>query len=864
MAWAIPADLNSLDGLGGGLSWAEDESLCAALQARFDAETFDYFGARLFTFVTCEELTDALLRGFAMWSANHGRLAFFSVSHECAVTGQPAAACNLTEIVVTSGTTPAGTALAVEFERGGANSTFRRATLTLDTSPSTCYYMDGTVCEALRDLGVAARLPQFLRELLSMSDLALAYVIARFCIYLPALVGLLYFVHNVMLLMHRSHRAGCAQCLYVVASLSHRWRLVTLLFVLPPLIDWKMVMPCERCLAFEALATHAAGRVLGLEATPTSSSPPPSTSPLPPALPPSRPPPPASPPPVSTCPAAMWRNGSGLPPRYTALDPPAPMAGSTCLAAPDVAALAALYPDCVAAGAVGAPMCLGAKRNIWAFRLCLTVTPVLSLFVALMLPAIFLVRKANRRRVRSLAALLTRTIAAEEARAAAQKRSHFADREAVPQSDRHHRPALRADAVGAHAHDGDHREAHSLEGLAARLRADLQSAKAASKAAAKAHRAAWGHNGRRGGSQAQAREAERPQASLWLARPGEGLAAARPAASDAGADAQDGHGAAASASPTAVMAAILRPAAAKLWEGACLDAAGERRRARLDLAAAHYHAVARAQRIARALRHLSSDVHDGAAAWADDEETRATELLVLAESTFWHELGHAIPALIDLIAKADRPMRLRIGRALRATCKHYVAAAQRPDRSPLVADHGHPRLLGLRYAPLVREVHRPLLLRFLVEQGAELDELRQRKEMRIVRLAPPSFMGPPTGPPTGDAIPAPLSLPAPSQLIAAIDAGNGTVGFARPHSMRPPRGVPLGERTHTAPRRPPQPREATSLVTREMLAPQKLASMSQLLRRVATATAENAQLEVGAQRRVADLGGAARRALRTF
>ena len=56
------------------LAWAQDAGLCAALKARFRAESFEYFGAPFFSFVNCEEITDALLRGFATWSANHGRL----------------------------------------------------------------------------------------------------------------------------------------------------------------------------------------------------------------------------------------------------------------------------------------------------------------------------------------------------------------------------------------------------------------------------------------------------------------------------------------------------------------------------------------------------------------------------------------------------------------------------------------------------------------------------------------------------------------------------------------------------------------------------------------------------------------------
>ena len=74
----------------------------------------------------------------------------------------------------------------------------------------------------------------------------------------------------------------------------------------------------------------------------------------------------------------------------------------------------------------------------------------------------------------------------------------------------------------------------------------------------------------------------------------------------------------------------------------------------------------------------------------------------MGRSTFWHELAYAAPSLIDLLVTADDEARVRIGRAMRAACTHYVGAAEKPERSPLVAVHNHPRLLGLRYAPLVR------------------------------------------------------------------------------------------------------------------------------------------------------------------
>ena len=163
-------------------------------------------------------------------------------------------------------------------------------------------------------------------------------------------------------------------------------------------------------------------------------------------------------------------------------------------------------------------------------------------------------------------------------------------------------------------------------------------------------------------------------------------------------------------------------------------------RSRLEAAADDLESISRSQRAASDLHELATDTHDGDAAVLPTEGgARAAELVALSEATFWNELAHAVPALIDLIvisgATEDDESLLRIGRALRSLCRRCVYAAERPERASLVADHGHPRLLGLRYAPLVREVHRPLLLRFLVGQGTEVDELRAREPMRVVPRA---------------------------------------------------------------------------------------------------------------------------------
>ena len=65
--WPLPADSASTAGLSGSLSWGLHASACEHLLARFESESFLYFGVSFFSFVSCEELTDALLRAFSTW-----------------------------------------------------------------------------------------------------------------------------------------------------------------------------------------------------------------------------------------------------------------------------------------------------------------------------------------------------------------------------------------------------------------------------------------------------------------------------------------------------------------------------------------------------------------------------------------------------------------------------------------------------------------------------------------------------------------------------------------------------------------------------------------------------------------------------
>ena len=143
----------------------------------------------------------------------------------------------------------------------------------------------------------------------------------------------------------------------------------------------------------------------------------------------------------------------------------------------------------------------------------------------------------------------------------------------------------------------------------------------------------------------------------------------------------------------AMLRPFLTPAAAKTWAqrvqervtlgGASMTAPedeadedeGGLLRAVLPAALAELDRTRAAQVAARALRSIQmdglDDLGDGRRrrqSSVADARQRTSELRALAESTFWHELAHAAPSLIDLVVLADDTMRLRLGRALRAAC----------------------------------------------------------------------------------------------------------------------------------------------------------------------------------------------------
>lgn len=95
--WQLPEEARSSRGLGSGITWAWDDTLCDAIQPLFSE---DLFFAPL---VRCFDLKAAMHRAFDSWAANHRFISFVDVSEECRQQdGAVTRACDLAELFVTA------------------------------------------------------------------------------------------------------------------------------------------------------------------------------------------------------------------------------------------------------------------------------------------------------------------------------------------------------------------------------------------------------------------------------------------------------------------------------------------------------------------------------------------------------------------------------------------------------------------------------------------------------------------------------------------------------------------------------------------------------------------------------------------
>jgi len=80
--WTMPSDVSNTAGLGGGITWAWNPTLCDDLRPRFREDIFGWP-----SFLNCDDYKSAVARAFDKWSANNRWIKFLDVTRECEMAG---------------------------------------------------------------------------------------------------------------------------------------------------------------------------------------------------------------------------------------------------------------------------------------------------------------------------------------------------------------------------------------------------------------------------------------------------------------------------------------------------------------------------------------------------------------------------------------------------------------------------------------------------------------------------------------------------------------------------------------------------------------------------------------------------------
>jgi len=277
IAWPMPTEPLSDTGLGGGLAFAIDPQMCDRLLPQFKED--DNLQVSVIRFVTCEDINDAIERAMTTWSNNHPYIKFYNVSDECAALGE-GVACDLAELWIDAKPPASGNELVAAFVLHNPEGVGRNykpgktwdtgvrypsgevsnddwaiefTTLTFHTHM--CWYLDATFCSQFRLLNdnfdVNLMMQFVIWGIWSISFLLLFLRLAQIFFFVFRFgfkVGL--------------RRAIRAQSQSMVVTY------VLLFFLIsPPIIWFKIFVPCVTCYDFEATAAHEIGHVLGFTHT---------------------------------------------------------------------------------------------------------------------------------------------------------------------------------------------------------------------------------------------------------------------------------------------------------------------------------------------------------------------------------------------------------------------------------------------------------------------------------------------------------------------------------------------------------------------------------------------------------------------
>lgn len=301
--WTYPAEPQENRGLGGGIAWAWDDSICERLRPMFSENLFVGMKA----LVRCEDLKSAATRAFDAWAANSRAISFLDVSEECrARYGNVSKACPLVEVWVTvhdsageeaalaiptttvsaTSSTPGQQSGLFRFTNGDIARAWHGGALSggfqpmpmLETTGGTisfdvgrCWYIDSEFCSTFH----------LLKKASDPNTVRLVGLITVLLVSLAALIVTAVQVFHVLwphfacrrqpsqrLTGETGERTCAHRCTESIGVLA-RWTImgnsVRLIFIItPPLFYVYCFMPCFDCYDFEAAAAHEMGHILGL------------------------------------------------------------------------------------------------------------------------------------------------------------------------------------------------------------------------------------------------------------------------------------------------------------------------------------------------------------------------------------------------------------------------------------------------------------------------------------------------------------------------------------------------------------------------------------------------------------------------